>query len=102
MIVASAGRFCTADLYYRAEAALYPRNANLLCRVIRPCANRIIVLFLSRSLVRPGQRAPGRSIGRIDRRPRLAGDEIVADLCRGYGRGWFLAGTLIALGIRCN
>ena len=44
-------RFSTADLYYRSGPGLYsPRNANLLYRVIRPCADRCISLSLSFSL----------------------------------------------------
>lgn len=44
-------RFSTADLYYRSGPGLYsPRNANLLYRVIRPCADRCISLPFSLSL----------------------------------------------------
>ena len=66
-------RFSTADLYYRSGPGLYsPRNANLLYRVIRPCADRCISLslslFFSLSFSIPNREpAPGRWIDRWNR-----------------------------------
>lgn len=60
-------RFSTADLYYRSGPGLYsPRNANLLYRVIRPCADRCISLSLARSIP---NREPAPGIDRWNRWP---------------------------------
>ena len=107
------GRFCHGRFVLSFPGSLYPRNANLLCRVIRPCADRIVrflSLSLSLSLSFSGALAfaldsmhledrSAVSIGaafseRGDRRRSLPW------MCR--GGGWFLTGTVIALGIQRN
>lgn len=61
-------RFSTADLYYRSGPGLYsPRNANLLYRVIRPCADRCISLPFSLSLARSLDSEPRPRTWKIDR-----------------------------------